>query len=161
VEVLPVSRVLGQVQGALVDLALWLAEYYGSTPARALALIAPPTRTRRGERRQPAAEDSRRGAAGRISARLRRQRYASRRPSTGWRSRASPCDTGSGKTEVYLRACAATLERGKDAIVLVPEIALTPQAVGRFRARFGESRSGIGGSKGGVRQAEAETEALE
>jgi len=46
--------------------------------------------------------------------------------------------TGSGKTEVYLRACAAALERGKGAIVLVPEISLTPQTLGRFRQRFGE-----------------------
>jgi primosomal protein N' (replication factor Y) len=46
--------------------------------------------------------------------------------------------TGSGKTEVYIGACAAALERGRGAIVLVPEIALTPQAVGRFRRRFGE-----------------------
>ncbi len=46
--------------------------------------------------------------------------------------------TGSGKTEVYLQACAAALERGLGAIVLVPEIALTPQALGRFQARFGE-----------------------
>ena len=46
--------------------------------------------------------------------------------------------TGSGKTEVYLRACEDALARGLGAIVLVPEIALTPQALGRFRARFGE-----------------------
>jgi primosomal protein N' (replication factor Y) len=46
--------------------------------------------------------------------------------------------TGSGKTEVYLRACEAALERGRGAIVLVPEIALTPQALGRFHGRFGE-----------------------
>src|SRR5438034_7623643 len=46
--------------------------------------------------------------------------------------------TGSGKTEVYLRACEAALARGRGAIVLVPEIALTPQTLGRFRARFGE-----------------------
>ena len=46
--------------------------------------------------------------------------------------------TGSGKTEVYLRAVAAVLERGGSAIVLVPEIALTPQAAGRFHERFGD-----------------------
>ncbi|MGI8413787.1 MAG: replication restart helicase PriA [Solirubrobacteraceae bacterium] len=46
--------------------------------------------------------------------------------------------TGSGKTEVYLRAVAATLAAGRSAIVLVPEIALTPQALGRFEARFGD-----------------------
>jgi primosomal protein N' (replication factor Y) (superfamily II helicase) len=47
--------------------------------------------------------------------------------------------TGSGKTEVYLRAAACALERGRGTIVLVPEIALTPQIVGRFVARFGET----------------------
>ena len=44
--------------------------------------------------------------------------------------------TGSGKTEVYLQAIAHALERGWGAIVLVPEIALTPQTVERFKARF-------------------------
>jgi primosomal protein N' (replication factor Y) len=46
--------------------------------------------------------------------------------------------TGSGKTEVYLRVIAAALERGKTALVLVPEISLTPQLAARFRARFGD-----------------------
>jgi primosomal protein N' (replication factor Y) (superfamily II helicase) len=46
--------------------------------------------------------------------------------------------TGSGKTEVYLRSVAAALERDRSAIVLVPEIALTPQTAGRFVERFGE-----------------------
>jgi primosomal protein N' (replication factor Y) len=46
--------------------------------------------------------------------------------------------TGSGKTEVYLHAVEATLAAGRQAIVLVPEIALTPQALGRFQARFGD-----------------------
>src|SRR5690606_8858463 len=46
--------------------------------------------------------------------------------------------TGSGKTEVYLQAIAKTLAEGKSAIMLVPEIALTPQTVARFRGRFGD-----------------------
>jgi primosomal protein N' (replication factor Y) len=46
--------------------------------------------------------------------------------------------TGSGKTEVYLQAIRAVLQQGGSALVLVPEISLTPQTVARFRARFGE-----------------------
>ncbi|MFJ9499818.1 primosomal protein N' [Brevibacillus centrosporus] len=45
--------------------------------------------------------------------------------------------TGSGKTEVYLEAIEKTLEKGQEAIFLVPEISLTPQMVERFKARFG------------------------
>ena len=46
--------------------------------------------------------------------------------------------TGSGKTEVYLQAIAQVLDEGRDAIVLVPEISLTPQTVRRFAGRFGD-----------------------
>ena len=46
--------------------------------------------------------------------------------------------TGSGKTEVYIRAIHETLAQGKGAIILLPEIALTAQTVQRFKARFGE-----------------------
>jgi primosomal protein N' (replication factor Y) (superfamily II helicase) len=46
--------------------------------------------------------------------------------------------TGSGKTEIYLQAIRTALERGKTAIVLVPEISLTPQTVERFKSRFAE-----------------------
>lgn len=47
--------------------------------------------------------------------------------------------TGSGKTEVYLHAIAEARSKGRGAILLVPEIALTPQLVSRFRARFGDA----------------------
>src|SRR5215218_6719179 len=47
--------------------------------------------------------------------------------------------TGSGKTEVYLRAVESVLAQGKSAIVLVPEIGLTPQTAGRFVQRFGDT----------------------
>ncbi len=46
--------------------------------------------------------------------------------------------TGSGKTEIYLQSIQRCLELGRDAIVLVPEIALTPQMVDRFKGRFGD-----------------------
>lgn len=46
--------------------------------------------------------------------------------------------TGSGKTEVYLRAISTVMKKGKQAIVLIPEIALTPQTVDRFTRRFGD-----------------------
>ena len=48
--------------------------------------------------------------------------------------------TGSGKTEIYLQALAHALEQGKGAIVLVPEISLTPQTVERFKARFSSGK---------------------
>ena len=136
-----VERVAETLPPALVDLALWIADYYGSTPARALALVAPYNAKRRGER----------PAAGRRARSRRRRRRRSSRARRTPRSRASTsCSTrgggnvllygatGSGKTEVYLRACEAALARGRGAIVLVPEIALTPQTLGRFRARFGD-----------------------
>ena len=46
--------------------------------------------------------------------------------------------TGSGKTEVYLQAIDFILKQGQSALVLIPEISLTPQTMGRFRARFGK-----------------------
>jgi primosomal protein N' (replication factor Y) len=51
--------------------------------------------------------------------------------------------TGSGKTEIYLQAIRAALDRGKTAIVLVPEISLTPQTVERFKGRFAEAQDDV------------------
>jgi primosomal protein N' (replication factor Y) len=140
VQVADAGPVVDRVPASLVDLALWLADYYGSTPARALALVAPHARARRGERRAPAdvgalpgepepeeLTPAQRQAVDGIVEAL----------DSGGGHVLLHGPTGSGKTEVYLQACAAALERDLGAIVLVPEIALTPQAVGRFAARFG------------------------
>lgn len=51
--------------------------------------------------------------------------------------------TGSGKTEVYLHACELTLAMGRQALILVPEIAMTAQTIARFHARFGKVVSAI------------------
>jgi primosomal protein N' (replication factor Y) len=139
-EAVPVQRIAETLPPALVDLALWLAEYYGSTPARALALVAPHNAKRRGERREVAGRSSlvaetapeelsapQAEALARIDAAL----------DGGGGNFLLHGATGSGKTEVYIRACGAALARGLGAIVLVPEIALTPQTLGRFRERFG------------------------
>jgi primosomal protein N' (replication factor Y) (superfamily II helicase) len=138
----PVERVVEELPQPLVELALWLAEYYGSTPGRALALVAPTQRKPRGERPQPAERDALAGEAepAELSS---SQRDALARIVDALDAGESANlllhgATGSGKTEVYLQACAAALARGRGAIVLVPEIALTPQTLGRFRARFGE-----------------------
>ncbi len=64
---------------------------------------------------------------------------AGREGSSGGRSLLLHGVTGSGKTEVYLEAARESLARGRGAIILVPEIALTPQTMDRFRRRFGDS----------------------
>jgi primosomal protein N' (replication factor Y) (superfamily II helicase) len=137
------------VPGELVALAQWIATEYCSTLARSLALVLPPGATRRLSGR-------RRGA----SVRTEHPAVGARRPTPPPLTEAqeqvlSPLRatlaerrferrllqgvTGSGKTEIYLCAAALALERGRGAIVLVPEIALTPQIVSRFRERFGET----------------------
>jgi primosomal protein N' (replication factor Y) len=133
----------------LVELASWLAREYCTTPARALALVVPPDATRRlGGRKRRALEVPRhlarrvhapapatltadqRGALDAVDEALARERFA---------QHLLHGVTGSGKTEVYLQAAQRALARGRGVIVLVPEIALTPQIVQRFVERFGET----------------------
>src|SRR5439155_11121905 len=104
-------RVVGQVPSALVDLALWLADYYGSTPGRALALVAPETPKRRKEQAPPAERQSLAGED-EPDELTTAQRAAIERIVAGGGPYLLYGPTGSGKTEVYLQACAAMLERG-------------------------------------------------
>jgi primosomal protein N' (replication factor Y) len=143
VEPVPIERVVEELPPPLVELALWIADYYGSTPGRTLPLVAPTKRARRAERPQPALRESLGGGEDeplRLSAtqRVAVDRIVDALDAGKGSNFLLWGATGSGKTEVYLQACAAALERGLGAIVLVPEIALTPQTVGRFAARFGE-----------------------
>jgi primosomal protein N' (replication factor Y) len=142
VAVAPVERIVEELPASLVELALWVADYYGSTPARALGLVAPVQRKPRGERPQPAVRDALAGEPQPPHLSAAQERAVERLVGALDAGKGGAYllhgATGSGKTEVYLQACAAALARGLGAIVLVPEIALTPQAVGRFRARFGE-----------------------
>jgi primosomal protein N' (replication factor Y) len=135
--------------GELVALAEWIAAEYCSTISRALGLVLPPGATRRlsGRKRRavtrcvhlpvgarspepPELTDEQRDVLEPITAALM-ARTAARRLLHGV--------TGSGKTEIYLRAAETALGQGRGAIVLVPEIALTPQIVGRFSERFGDT----------------------
>ena len=136
-----VERIAETLPSALVDLALWMADYYGSTPARALALVAPHNAKRRGERRDPAVGGALTAEAAPEVLSEPQERVLARIDELldgGGGHLLLHGATGSGKTEVYIRACAAALARGRGAIVLVPEIALTPQTLGRFRERFGD-----------------------
>ena len=143
IAIAPAGKVLDSIPPALVELALWVADYYGTTPARALELVAPLRRSPRGERPSPAERDAlpAEKAPGSLT---EEQEAAVARVVAGLDTDGAQHlllvgPTGSGKTEVYLRATEAALERGLGTIVLVPEIALAPQTVGRFRERFGDT----------------------
>ena len=205
-----------RIAPVVLELCLWIASYYGSTPARALALALPPrvraprdtwvsatglpaTSERRRallehlaggplpladlvERARTTAATVRRLAQDglvELDARLRVPRVeAGRTPQPAQLTddqtaavaqveallEAGGGDlllygvTGSGKTEVYLRAAESALARGRTVLVLVPEIALSPQTARRFAARFGDQvavlHSGISdGERRAVREA--------
>jgi primosomal protein N' (replication factor Y) len=133
----------------LVALAEWIAAEYCSTIARALGLVLPPGAARRlsGRRRRAVARPQHLpvGARSPHAPELTLDQQVALAPviaALGERraeQRLLHGVTGSGKTEVYLRAADAALAQGRGAIVLVPEIALTPQIVGRFIERFGDT----------------------
>jgi primosomal protein N' (replication factor Y) (superfamily II helicase) len=137
------------VPAEMVALAEWIAAEYCSTLARALTLVLPPGATRRlsGRRRRAVKRDAHLGVGSRAPQALNLnedqqlvlaslQRALERREA---HTRLLHGVTGSGKTEVYLRAAETALAQDRGVIVLVPEIALTPQTVGRFIDRFGET----------------------
>jgi primosomal protein N' (replication factor Y) len=137
------------VPAEMVGLADWIANEYCSTLSRALGLVLPPGATRRlsGRKRRATARAAQPAVGTRRPQRpvlsaeqdevlaCVREELATRSAHT----RLLHGVTGSGKTEVYLRAAEAALEQGRGVIVLVPEIALTPQTVSRFIERFGET----------------------
>ncbi|HEX3692825.1 MAG TPA: primosomal protein N' [Solirubrobacteraceae bacterium] len=137
----------------LVVLAEWLAEEYCSTFSRALTLVLPPAASRRlsaRKRRRAApsrAEHPQVGSlperAGGISLTPEQSEVVDRLVAAlaagGPVTRLLAGITGSGKTEVYLRVTAQALRAERGAIVMVPEIALTPQIVTRFTERFGDT----------------------
>ena len=135
------------VPADLVSLALWMAREYCSTPARSLGLVlAPGAKTRRTTRtvgsshRELSVVGAARAAAPSLTAAQKEALDPVLAAIDEQRNESFLLQgvTGSGKTEVYLSAAARALEAGRAAIVMVPEIALTPQALGRFRARFGD-----------------------
>jgi len=137
------------VPAEMVALAEWVAAEYCSTPARALSLVLPPGATRRlsGRKRRAVKRTEHLPVGARAPRALalnEDQRRALDSLQDALARRASHelllhGVTGSGKTEIYLQAAEAALAQDRGAIVLVPEIALTPQTVGRFVERFGDT----------------------
>jgi primosomal protein N' (replication factor Y) len=137
------------VPAEMVSLAEWIAAEYCSTPARALGLVLPPGATRRlsGRKRRAVKRSEHLAVGARAPQSLslnddQRAVLASLGEALQGRSaqeRLLHGVTGSGKTEVYLQAAETALEQGRGVIVLVPEIALTPQTVARFIDRFGDT----------------------
>lgn len=132
-----------------VELAKWLAEYYCSFFISALRLVMPAGTAGREGKQQA---KSKKQTAGEVAAPQKTQaplalKEEQQKALTEIRSAIDSNKTekfllygvtGSGKTEVYMQAIDKVLQQDKSAIVLVPEISLTPQLVQRFSQRFGD-----------------------
>jgi primosomal protein N' (replication factor Y) (superfamily II helicase) len=137
-ELKPLVDVTGRVPLPLLELAGWIAEQTASTMARAIALVIPP-RPPRGALRMVERQVAEDRVVALTDAQQRAVDECLAAIEDGSREVLLHGVTGSGKTEVYLRVIEEALGHGRGAIVLVPEIALTPQTASRFEARFGET----------------------
>ncbi|MDR2295578.1 MAG: primosomal protein N', partial [Clostridiales Family XIII bacterium] len=126
-----------------MEICLWMKKRYYCRHIEAIHCFLPAgSLSKRGKRRTPAIEelleDKRVSLTGEQTAAL--DRILPQIEDGKYRTFLVHGVTGSGKTEIYLRATEKTLEKGRSAIILVPEISLTPQTIGRFVARFGRER---------------------
>jgi len=144
----PIDRVLDDpplLTPALLDLARWIAAYYACSFGEALRAVLPGGVDRkrgapRGRRVEPGAGallEASPPAALNVWQQAAFDRIAARVDAGGFEAFLLHGVTGSGKTEVYLHAIRHALASGHSAIILIPEIALTPQAADRFRSRLG------------------------
>lgn len=128
------------------DLAAWMSEFYLCTLVEAFQTVVPPVVIRRLLKpvRTTTRKNSRSGLQG-LGEEAQEHALNSHQLRALEGILAAPATsllegiTGSGKTEVYLAAIEHTLARGRGAIVLVPEVSLTPQAIDRYRGRLGEN----------------------
>src|SRR5205085_5543672 len=103
VEARPVEGVIAATPPTLVELALWIADYYGSTPARALALVAPETPKRRKQQAPPAERQALGGEAEPLELSGSQRAAIDRIVASEGGNFLLYGATGSGKTEVYLQ----------------------------------------------------------
>jgi len=119
-----------------LELAKWMADYYCSFFSTALRLVMPPGQKPQTSNIQIQNKSKIQTSKSQIRLTNEQQKALGEINSGRNDKYLLYGVTGSGKTEVYMQASAHVLEQGKSAIILVPEIGLTPQLVERFRDRF-------------------------
>src|SRR5215467_4421055 len=142
IEILPIASLIDQsplLRPEIFQLCRWISEYYVSPLGEVLKSALPPGISAKhlaGTRGQP--PRPREGAVGAAPFLTREQAGALDviRSATGFQPVLLHGVTGSGKTEIYMRAAEHFLAAGKSSLILIPEIALTPQLTDRFSQRF-------------------------
>lgn len=142
----PISRLLDEeplLDSSMVELARWMADLYQTGWGETLAALIPSSLRRGKKGMKSRIEESAPAALPTIPLQFTSsQKLAYERIHTAVTARRHEIFllhgiTGSGKTEIYLQIIREVLQQGRSAIVLVPEISLTPQAIERFQGRFG------------------------